>query len=319
MLTLVYGRIEPFVYESIVLPIDFSRRGDSRALKLYERTFRVKPKEFYTKNVQRIFTNNNLEYQSSDFELELLPICDNLISLECWSNPREELSNILKTKSWPKLKTLCINIDLLPKDESTFHIPLFKHVTHLDFTSEDPQLPSWESLKSLDNLTHLRCYTIVNTESLQFRLAMDQVYAVATEAHKCFSPNLKHFVILVPVDLMLRICNMEREAPEDKERWGRMESIRLGTFDPRVMLGCSGNWDQWLDDGQLSEVDDETEDTLVEYCRVVPCLTYPSWPRDRLNEVAEEGEVDDEGEIDTWRDVMVKDHKRKLALASQKK
>lgn len=129
-LTPHYNRIEPFIYESIVLPSDFGS-GDRR-LELYERTFRSKPKEFYTKNVQRIFTNNNVRYKSSDFELELLQVCDNLASLECWSGAREELTAILATKTWPKLKTLCIDIDLLPKDENTFNLPLFQNVTHLD-------------------------------------------------------------------------------------------------------------------------------------------------------------------------------------------
>lgn len=138
---------------------------------------------------------------------------------------------------------------------------------------------------------------------------MDQTYAIATEAQKCFPPNLKHFVILVPVDLLYYISNMERRTAEDKQRWERMESIRLGTFDPRVMLGCSGNWDEWLDGGELSDVEEDGISGLTDYADFIAPLTYPSWPRDHL----------DDEEKDTWLEVVLRDRMRKKFLASQKK
>ncbi len=260
---MIYNRIEPFIYESIVLPEDFEgAHGAHNRLKLYERTFRSKPKEFYNMNVRRFFTNNNLRYRSNDLEIELLQVCDNLDSLECWSDAREELSVILRTKCWPSLKTLCINIDLLPKDENTFHLPLFKHVTHLDICFESPQLPSWESLKTLDNLTHMRVYMLVNTKSHQYRSAVDQAYAIATEARKCFPPNLKYFVILVPVDLLYYITSKERVS--NLQRWERMESLRFGTFDPRVMLACSGKWDDCFGGGELSDLEGHEIENLIQ-------------------------------------------------------
>lgn len=228
-------RIDPLTYESIVLP-----EGGHRRLKLYERAFRSKPKEFYGRSVRRIFTKNNLKRKSSDLELGLLWVCDNLVTLECRSDPREELSAILKTKFWPSLRTLCINIDLLPKDENTFHLPLFRNVTHLDLFSDEPQLPSWKSLESLENLTHLHVCMLVNTEYHLVRLGIDQAYAIATEAQKCFPPNLEYFVILVPSCLLYRVCHLDRETIDfaDEERWKWAESLRCGTFDPRIMFGC---------------------------------------------------------------------------------
>lgn len=307
-------RIEPFIYESIVLPEDFER-GHQR-LKLYQRTFRSRPKEFYRRNVRRIYTNNTLRYKSSSFEIELLKVCDNLTSLECWSDARKELSAILKTKSWPDLKTLCIDIDLLPQDKSTFHLPIFKNVTHLDFSSESPVLPSWESLESLENLTHLRVYMLVDTKSKEYRQGVDRTYAIATEARKYFPPNLKYFVILIPVDLLYYIMDAFSkdgdDEPEDDERWERFEDLRLGTFDPRIVLGCSGNWDDWFDGSELSDVEEDQIKNLVTYTGLMPLFTYPRWPRDHL----------DEDEMDTWKDVELKDRRRKAfaaLLASKKK
>ncbi|KAJ3565114.1 hypothetical protein NP233_g7848 [Leucocoprinus birnbaumii] len=299
--------LEPFIYDFIVLPCDYEYRAN-RVLPLYERTFQSRPKEFYTKTVKRVYTNNQADHENSDFELQLLPVCDNLDTLECWSDPKETLTKILTTKYWPKLQTLCLNIDLLPKDENTFHLPIFKHVTHLDLTSEEPQLPSWDSLKSLDSLTHMRVYMLVSVKQGEFRKAMDLVYPIAMEAQKCLPGNLKHFVILVPMDLLYYISFMKCSTAKDKQRWDRMESIRIGTFDPRIMLGSSGDWDTWLDDN-ISDYTEEGEESLLKYCQFIPQLTYPSWPRAYL---AEEEE-------DTWEEVIRKDRKRAHFLASRRK
>lgn len=298
---MVYNRINPLIYESIVLPEDFGE-GHKR-LEHYERTFRSKPKEFYTKSVRRIYTNNNLP--NSNFELELLQICDNLVSLECWSDVREELTAILKTKTWPKLKTLYINIDLLPKDENTFRLPLFKFVTHLDISSVEPELPSWKGLKFLDNLTHMRVNMLGETESHQFRLAMDQAHVIATKARNCFPPNLEYFVILIPIIFLYHICNMEHEG-RDTQRWERMESLKLGSFDPRIMLGCYGDLEDWYND---HNIEDDLVGNLVDYNSFVPCLSYIIWPQDHL----------DEDEKDRWAEVFLKGRERKKEfLTSQK-
>ncbi len=301
---LVYHRIDPLIYESIVLPEDFGS-GHER-LELYERTFRAKPKEFYAKNVRRIYTNNSLNRKSSDVELELLQVCDNRTSLECWSDAREALTTILKTKNWPNLKTLCINIDLLPKKE-IFHLPLFRHITHLVFFSKEPRLPSWESLKSLSNLTHMCVHMLDRTESHQFRLAVDQAFTIATESRKHFPTGLKHLVIFVPLNLLYRVCNMEHDAL-DKQRWEHMESLRLGTFDPRIMLGCYGDWEDWSSSGDITEV--SCVDKLRSYTDFfMPGLDYLSTPQDhRVKE-----------ETDIWAQVILKDSERKEYLALQKK
>ncbi|KAF5362439.1 hypothetical protein D9756_002414 [Leucocoprinus leucothites] len=304
---LTITRLEPFLYVSIILPHDFEYRAD-KVLPLYERTFYSRPKEFYAKSVKRIYTNNQIRSEDSDFELKLLPVCDNLTSLECWSDRKEELTAILTMRHWPKLRTLCLDINLLPKDENMFHLPLFRHVTRLDLISKEPQLSSWKSLSSLDNLTHMRVYMLVTVKKGESRKAIDLVYAIATEVQKCLPRNMRHFVILVPVDLLYYIPPMKHSTSKDKERWDKMESIRIGTFDPRIMLGSSGDWDKWLDEN-LSDADEEGEDALREYCQFIPQLTYPSWPRDYLmNE-----------EEDTWTEVIMKDRRRVRFLASRKK
>ncbi|KAF9453626.1 hypothetical protein P691DRAFT_800263 [Macrolepiota fuliginosa MF-IS2] len=156
----------------------------------------------------------------------------------------------------------------------------------------------------------MRVYMLVQTKREEFRLAMDQTYTIAAEAQKCLPPNLKHFVILVPVDLLYNIASFERKTAEDKQRWDRMESIRFGTFDPRILLGVSGNWDEWLGDGELSDVEG-VEDILLYYVQIVAALAYPSWPRDHFDRI--DGE-----EMDPWFEVMLKDRKRKQYLASLK-
>jgi len=55
---------------------------------------------------------------------------------------------------------------------------------------------------------------------------------------KADSPNnLKRFVIVVPEELL---CQMTVVSPDttEMEKRERVENIRLGTFDPRIMLGC---------------------------------------------------------------------------------
>lgn len=299
------------IYETIILPHDF-QGGDRRRLERYERTFKSRPKPFYIQNVRRIYTNSNI-HCGSDFELELLSLCDNLISLECWSDSREELQTLLKTKKWPKLETLSIDLDLLPQDENTFHLPLFQNITYLDFCTQKPQLPSWESLKSLQKLTHVRVYMLVETQREDFRDAMDQTYAIACEARKCFPPNLKHFVILVPFDLLYKIASLEQKKAKDKQRWERMESIRVGKFDPRIILGCSGDWDTWLDGGDLSDVEDDQIGRVTDYTQLMAIVTYQRWPRDYLSRAS------DDEPIDTWKEVEEKDQKRKKLLNSRKK
>lgn len=203
---------------------------------------------------------------------------------------------------------LAIDLDLLPQDQNTFRLPLFQHVTHLDFCTEKPHLPSWESLTSLQNLTHMRVCMLVETKRTEFRLAMDQTYVIASEAQKYFPENLKYFVILVPVDLLYYISNLERDTPEDEKRWEHMESLRLGTFDSRVILGCSGDWDQCFDGGELSNVEEDGILGLDDYTEFIACLKYQRRPRDHLFE----------DEKDTWAEVVLRDQKRKEFLASQK-
>ncbi len=168
-----------------------------RRLRLYERTFRSKPMVFYSTFVRHICTNHSFNF-NNDFEPELLSVCDNISCLECWSDSWEALRIILRTKSWHSLKTLCIDIDLLSRDENVFRLPIFQHVTHFNFASQHPQLVSWESLQYLDNLTHMRAVMGVDKALKHTNEVIDYTYTTSTEARKYFPTNLKYFVILMP-------------------------------------------------------------------------------------------------------------------------
>lgn len=91
----------------------------------------------------------------------------------------------------------------------------------------------------------------------------------------------------------------------DMRRWERMESLRLGSFDPRIMLGCYGDWEDWRSNGAI---EGDLAKVLADYNFFVPRLSYPTWPQDHL----------DEEEKDRWAEVLLKDRKRKKFLALQK-
>ncbi|KAF5343970.1 hypothetical protein D9756_011434 [Leucocoprinus leucothites] len=242
--------IEPLNYNSIELPCNSDDcpvyESDRKMLELLERMLQSKPKEFITKNVRQIFTNSRPDLGDNSVELKLLSACDNLETLECWSSPRQALVDILTTKTWPRLKTLCLNIDILPKDENTFHFPLFQHVTHLDLKFSEPELLSWKSLKSLQNLTHMRVNMMEDLMWNEYEIAADKACAIACEMQKCFPSNLKYFVILIPIGVLYHI-SIACKTHKDEERWTKVEAIRLGQFDSRIMLGCMGDRGRWAD------------------------------------------------------------------------
>ncbi|KAJ3569503.1 hypothetical protein NP233_g5007 [Leucocoprinus birnbaumii] len=254
--------IEPIVYESIVLPCEYEPRvleRDRKSLALHGQMLQMKPPQFIARCVRRIFTNSKPELGDNGVELRLLPICDNLESLECWSSPRQELSELLTTKHWPKLKILCLNVELLPKDKELFCYPLFQHLTHLDLRSEDA-LPSWKDLEQLRSLTHLRVKMMERFHWRQHTEAVCQAYTIAIEAQKSFPPNLKHFVILMSIHVIYNIAIRRRAMRADDETWKKFEDFRVGLFDPRILFGCTGDLDSW-DDLEILEYDREDEVT----------------------------------------------------------
>jgi hypothetical protein len=296
-------RIEPLIWKSMILPAYWE--DDDHAfmrLRLYDEPFKTKPKEFFSKYVRRVYTSNvNTSWGDRDFELQLLPICDNLTTLECWSYGKAELRTILKTKYWPKLKTLCINLDLLPLDENTFHLPLFRHVTKLDFQTEKQQLPSWKSLESLENLTHMRVNMLLETDFKDFRPVIDQAYNIAVEAQKHFPKTLECFVILVPLFSLYYFSNQPRVTSEDEARWERIEAVRLGTFDPRIMLGSTD--DSWNEVYALCGKGGSGQ-VFNEYLELIPNLDHQDCPQAWQY-------------FGSWEPVKKKYEKRKRALASE--
>ncbi|KAF5343969.1 hypothetical protein D9756_011435 [Leucocoprinus leucothites] len=265
--------IEPLVYDDCRFFMSRHWR-----LERYKRTYDSKPKEFYAKNVRRIFIDENLR-DNDCIELKLLRICDNLTSLECWARlPLKDLVDILTTKKWSNLKVLCLNIDLIPRDETTFHLALFQHVTHLDIKSQDQQLPSWESLQSLENLTHMRV-NMPDKEEFDFdelvaRRIVDKVYDIANEARKHFPVNLKYFIILVPFGRLYCVLTRGRSETE-VDQWDRLAELGFGKFDQRILLSSCDDWETWQEASPVEVFNLEQAFTLLEY----PNLEFPTWPR----------------------------------------
>ncbi|KAF9453625.1 hypothetical protein P691DRAFT_25814 [Macrolepiota fuliginosa MF-IS2] len=263
-------RIEPLIYQSIILPGSFHDDDAEQRFQLFSRTFNTgtKPKAFYMQYVKSIFSNaawweNN---SSSDFEVEFLSVCHASIeNLECWSEPCDKLNAAIRTMHFPKLKTLCINIDLFPQGKHLFTYPVFQNVTHLDIGSHDAhQITDWSSLESLRCLTHMRIQAVSDMSSNQ---AMDEVIKVASQARRCFPPNLQYFVILINADLLWEAIIVK--APR---RWGRFNAIRLGKFDRRILLGCfegSGDFD----------VEEEDQEEINRYEELVAILPHPTEPK----------------------------------------
>lgn len=297
-------RIEPLIWESMVLPEYWEdEETASYRLGLYEESFETKPNEFFTKHVRRIYTHNlDTSWGDHDLELKLLPICDNLTTLECWSYAKKELQTILQTKYWPKLTILCIDLDLLPLDENTFRLPLFRNVTRLDFRTVQPQLPSWKSLESLENLTHMRVNMLLETNFEDFRRVVDHAYNIAAEAQKYFPKKLEYFVILVPLLSLYYFSTKPRKTSEDEERWERLENVRLGTFDSRIMLGSTD--DSW---NQIFSLANKGGDLHVfkEYHKLIPNIDNQSCPQAWQD-------------FEPWQPVMKKYQERKDFCASQR-
>ncbi|KAJ3569508.1 hypothetical protein NP233_g5002 [Leucocoprinus birnbaumii] len=259
---------------------------DQSELALYQALLETKPKEFFVKSARWLYTDSREGPLYRETELKLLSVCDNLEVLECWSKgPNEELTGQLMKKCWPKLKLLGINIDLLPRDDHTFHIPLFQNVTHLDLKSNDPQIPSalWKGLKSLLNLTHMRINTMEKFKWTQKEEAADHAYAMAKEVKGYLPRKLKHFVILIPVDVLYNMWTEVKEHGNEK-RWRRLQSIRLGSFSPRIMLGCvlDRDLDRWMDNGDMFEYSadlDDLEEFGESWLYTTPIVINPTEPR----------------------------------------
>lgn len=67
--------------------------------------------------------------------------------------------------------------------------------------------------------------------------AVDHACATAVEARKYFPPRLKYFLIIVPGEFFYSIPHTGVMTEEDKQRWGRVEDLRLGIFDERIVIG----------------------------------------------------------------------------------
>lgn len=230
---------------------------------------------FYSQYVKSIYTNTDrgCSVEWSDFELDFLSVCTNIENLECWSETSERLESLFQTIHFPRLKTLCININLLPKD-NTFSYPIFQHVTHLDIGSPfGHELPCWKGLQSLQNVTHMRVQTLGVDDS--YEGAMDEVIEIASEAKRYFPPGLQYFVILMDVDFL-----WEAIIIEDSERWERFEDIRLGRFDNRILLGCYD-----ASGGDMAhEIEEDDQEKINRYEELVAILPRPTEPRFGLAE-----------------------------------
>ncbi|KAJ3555940.1 hypothetical protein NP233_g12090 [Leucocoprinus birnbaumii] len=285
---------EPFLYTLIGLPCcsseddEMPAERDQSKIPFYQALLETKPKEFFAKSVRHLYTDSRGQvphYQET--ELRLLAVCGNLEVLECWSKgPNEELTAMLMTTIWPRLKMLGINIDLfLPKHDHIFDFPLFQNVTHLDLKSETPLVPAvaWKSLKSLSNLTHMRINTMEAFKWNQKDEAADHAYAMAKEVRAYLPTKLKHFVILIPVDVLYNMWT-EMKVHGDEKRWRRVQSIRLGRFSQRIMLGCvlDRDVDMWMESHHNFEYDAPDYEDLGEFGEswlyTTPIIFNPTHP-----------------------------------------
>ncbi|KAF5362441.1 hypothetical protein D9756_002416 [Leucocoprinus leucothites] len=265
--------IDPLVYRTILLP-HYYGIPEQRA-ELLSRTLGsgTKPMSFYTKYVRSIYTNADRK-RKVPLDVDLLSVCTNIQNLECWSEPSEELRSFIQTSYFPKLKTLCINIDLFPHNDSPFSSPIFQHVTHLDMAARhNNRLPSsfWKDLNGLQSLTHMRIK--VPSEADGSAAAMDEVVALASTAKPCLPPNLQYLVLFMGVDRL-----REGIITEDLERWDDFDAIRLGKFDSRILLGC------YSENELQYDMEPEDQEKIDRYEELVVLLRDVVQPRQFLEE-----------------------------------
>ncbi|KAJ3569501.1 hypothetical protein NP233_g5005 [Leucocoprinus birnbaumii] len=293
---LVKEWIEPLVYDDCRFFFSTWR------LDRYKRTFESKPKEFYARSVRRIYISRDLRDENC-IELKLLLICDNLTSLECWvPRPLNNLVDILSRRDgWDRLRVLCLNIDLLPKDERIFQLPIFQNVTRLDIQSKEPHLPSWKSLKSLENLTHMRVDMLDEnvldpSSAIEARRIVDQVYDLATAAREYFPIKLKQFVVLLPLERILSVllAHFRVDGAGGLSQWERLRKLGRGEIDKRVKLCSLGDWET-VEEHNLEIHENLPQDgigTVIAKLYEFPNFESATFPRVHTDE------------NDTWEDFM---------------
>ncbi|KAF5352415.1 hypothetical protein D9756_006292 [Leucocoprinus leucothites] len=234
-------RIEPLMYQCITLNRHTYTESERRRFQLFATTFkeRLKPGDFYTKYVRKVFID---DLQKWDLAEEFLPLCSNMESLACWANPDTANQITLHSLLSPEapylacLRRLSIYWECLPLDYRSFYHPIFKNLTHLDIDFS-PEI-SWASLSSLQYLTYfnLDCIaTCLNDQSVQeIATNLEDIIHLVTPH---LPINLLCFVILIPSTIIGHVVTDEADRGCTAQQI--IHDIGTGEYDARIVLGSS--------------------------------------------------------------------------------
>jgi hypothetical protein len=199
----------------------------------------LKPEDFYTRYVQRLFID---DLQKMELAEKLLPLCSNLMSLACWARPDASSQTILRsllspdTPSLPRLRRLSIYWGCLPIDYQSFHHPIFRNLTHLDIDF-DPHI-RWEVLALLENLKYFNLDCISACSRVQnVKEATEGLETIIKLIIPYLPISLRCFLVLAPSSIIGRILFSHGDDACDAQQF--CSDIVSGEYDVRLVLGSS--------------------------------------------------------------------------------